>query len=191
MVAGRIIDFYELDPKMIHVATTFFSFTKDSLAQINYIIGDARLSLQKAHDVKYDVLVVDAFSGDSVPGHLLTKEMMDVYREHLTDRGILLIHATNRYVDLDSIAMQTATAAHAKICSKSSGTLEVWESPSFWIAITWDRGVYDKLIGDLKWDAEELRVGNRVWTDEYSSVISYIKQDFLFDSIKNFAPFYW
>ena len=108
--------FYELDPMVVEIAERQFSFQRLSPAKAQYVLGDGRLSLEREAPRNYDLLAIDAFSGDSIPMHLITREAMAVYLKHLNPGGALVFQATNRYVDLlpvirrlaDEFGMQTA-----------------------------------------------------------------------------------
>jgi hypothetical protein len=92
--------FYELDPLVIQVAQSAFTFLDDSSARVEIVPGDARLSLAREPDQGFDVLVLDAFSSDAVPVHLLTREAFALYARHLAPGGVLALHATTRHLDL-------------------------------------------------------------------------------------------
>lgn len=92
--------FYEIDPNVTRMARTYFTFLDDSAAQIEIAEGDARLSLEREPPQRFDVLVIDAFSSDAIPVHLLTTEAFAGYRRHLRDDGVLAVHVSNRHVDL-------------------------------------------------------------------------------------------
>lgn len=108
--------FYELDPMVVEIAERQFSFQHLSPVKAKYVLGDGRLSLEREAPRNYDLLAIDAFSGDSIPMHLITREAMAVYLKHLNPDGALVFQATNRYVDLlpvirrlaDEFGMQTA-----------------------------------------------------------------------------------
>jgi len=108
--------FYELDPMVVEIAERQFSFQRLSPAKAKYVLGDGRLSLEREAPRGYDLLAIDAFSGDSIPMHLITREAMEVYVKHLRPDGVIVFQATNRYVDLlpvirrlaDEFGMQTA-----------------------------------------------------------------------------------
>ena len=108
--------FYELDPMVVDIAERQFSFQRLSPVKAKYVLGDGRLSLEREAPRGYDLLAIDAFSGDSIPMHLITREAMEVYVKHLSPDGALVFQATNRYVDLlpvirrlaDEFGMQTA-----------------------------------------------------------------------------------
>jgi hypothetical protein len=104
---GDYIRFYEINPGVLQLSDKYFTYRKDSPAKIEVALGDARVLMeierQRGESQKYDVLVVDAFSSDAIPVHLLTRECFQTYRYHLKEDGILAIHITNRYFDLSPI----------------------------------------------------------------------------------------
>ncbi len=104
---GDYIRFYEINPEVVRLSDRYFTYRKDSQAQIDVVLGDARVSMererQKGEPQKFDVLAVDAFSSDAIPVHLLTRECFQTYLYHLKDDGILAMHITNRYFDLGPV----------------------------------------------------------------------------------------
>ncbi len=107
---GDVYRFYEINPQVIELARSEFSFLGESKARIETVLGDARLSLEREAPQAFDVLAVDAFSGDSVPVHLITAEAMDVYLRHLDENGIIAFHVTNRFLWLPPVVEEIARA---------------------------------------------------------------------------------
>ena len=105
---GDTFRFYEIDPQVAAVAMSEFSFLEDSPAQTEIILGDGRLSLERESPQAYDVLAIDAFSGDSIPMHLLTREAMETYLKHLKPDGVIVFQATNRFVDIAPVVERVA-----------------------------------------------------------------------------------
>ncbi|MET0508251.1 MAG: fused MFS/spermidine synthase, partial [Burkholderiaceae bacterium] len=101
--SGDIFRLYELNPTVFEVADRWFSYINDSPATIEKVTGDARLVMEREPDQQFDVLAVDAFSSDSIPVHLLTTEAVAVYKRHLSERGVVLFHISNRYLDLAGV----------------------------------------------------------------------------------------
>jgi spermidine synthase len=107
--------FYEIDPLIVELATRHFSFLRATKAKVEHVIGDGRLSLEREPSRGFDLLAIDAFSGDAVPMHLLTREAMAIYVRHLKPGGAIVFQATNRFVNLmpvirrlaDEFGMQT------------------------------------------------------------------------------------
>ena len=111
---GDRFTFYEINPAVRDMAETYFFYLRDARdrgAAIDIMLGDARLALDRQPPQDFDLLVLDAFSGDSVPVHLLTREAMEIYRRHIAAGGIIAIHATNSYLYLFPLARALADAA--------------------------------------------------------------------------------
>jgi spermidine synthase len=121
------VDFWDIDPKAIRIARDFFTFVSDSPGQIRITRTDGRKGLEASH-VDYDVIVIDAFTGDGIPAHLLTRQALATYFSRLANRhGVLLIHATNRYSTIFPIVGATAHTlnwASFKVTTKISKTTE-------------------------------------------------------------------
>ncbi len=107
---GDVYRFYEINPQVNAIAQREFSFLKDSLASVDLVLGDARLSLEAQPPQHFNVLAVDAFSGDSVPVHLITREAMAVYLKHLAPQGIIAFHVTNQFLSLAPVVQRIAAA---------------------------------------------------------------------------------
>jgi len=176
------IDFFELDRSVYDIATKYFSFLESSKAKINYIIGDARLSLDQVKDKEYDLIISDVFGGDSIPVHMITREALLKYRKYLGDEGIVLFHISSRCIKPKNVLMKTAASTGAKVCYSKSKHISYYIPSSEWLAVTWDTDIFETLTSDLGWIAEdENSVKNlRVWTDLYSSVIPYMSFDKFF-----------
>jgi hypothetical protein len=192
--AGQTMDFYELDPDIVQIADKYFSFLRDSRAQVNSITGDARINLSKSR-ARYDVMIIDAFSGDSVPVHLLTTEAVMEYRKHLTKNGVILFHISNSYLDLWPVISSNARflGGHALLAWNEPKPNKIFKF-SKWAAVTWDKNREGALISRLGWsEAEFKRTAKefRPWTDNYSCILSILKTSVFGDSLKTFMPFYW
>jgi hypothetical protein len=107
---GDLFRFYEIDPQVAAVAMTEFSYLRGSPAQIDVVLGDGRLSLEREAPQRYDLLAIDAFAGDSIPMHLLTREAMAVYVKHLAPDGVMVFQATNRFVGIAPVVERLAAA---------------------------------------------------------------------------------
>ena len=106
---GDSFTFYEISPRVVDVAHSEFTFLRDTAATTEVVLGDGRLSLEREPPRRYDVLGIDAFAGDSIPMHLLTREAMEQYVRHLTRDGVIVFQATNRYVDLMPVVKRLAS----------------------------------------------------------------------------------
>jgi SAM-dependent methyltransferase len=107
---GDTYRFYEIDPQVVDIAATEFDYLKRSQARVEVVLGDARLRLERETNQRFDVLIIDAFSGDSIPTHLLTREAFAIYRHHMRPNGVIAVHVSNRYLVLDPVV---AALAHA------------------------------------------------------------------------------
>ena len=168
--------FYELNPNVEKVAQQYFSYLEETPAETRVVLGDARLSLERslAKDgaIGYQLLVLDAFSSDAIPMHLLTKEAMDVYLQHLSKDGILAVHVSNRFLNLPplvrNLAEDAGYRAEQVVCLRSEEQLY---SASHWVIVTRNQDFWDKpeVQSRLQDWGEEPR--NRVrWTDDYGSL---------------------
>src|SRR5207344_1686622 len=102
---GEAWRIFEIDPVIIGIASNprYFTFLKHCLPQPDIVLGDARLTMAKQADGTFDLIIVDAFSSDAVPVHLMTAEAIRLYLDKVTEKGIVLLHISNRYLDLDSV----------------------------------------------------------------------------------------
>jgi len=105
---GDLYRFYEINPAMVIIANEQFSFLRDSQAKVEIVMGDARLSLEREPNQNFDVLILDAFSSDAVPTHLLTREAFDVYNRHLKPDGIIAVHVSSRHLRLAPVVARLA-----------------------------------------------------------------------------------
>ena len=106
---GESLTFYELDPAIVNIAQSLFTYLDDCPADVRMVVGDARLQLEQAPDHSYDIIMVDAFSSDAIPTHLLTREALSLYDKKLAPQGTLVFHITNRYYDLAAVLKSTTT----------------------------------------------------------------------------------
>ena len=106
---GDHYSFYEINSLDVQIANQEFTFLRDSQANIDIVLGDARLSLERQSPQAFDILAVDAFSGDSIPVHLLTRQAFDLYFRHLKTDGVLAVHISNKYLDLEPVVAAAAT----------------------------------------------------------------------------------
>jgi hypothetical protein len=174
---GQEFTFFEIDPVVIRIAgdPKMFTFLSESPAKVNIVAGDARLTLAKAPAKHYGVIVIDAFSSDAIPLHLLTREALAVYRSKLADDGVLMFHISNRYVDLAPVLGDLAGDAGllAQVrhdlskADPSSGRL-----PSQWVLMT---PCATSQVPGGAWEPLGPRPGVRVWTDDYSNLVGAVR----------------
>src|SRR5262249_51887740 len=108
--AGDYFRFYEINPLVLRLARTQFTFLNDCKARLDAALGDARLSLEREAPENFDVLAVDAFSSDAIPVHLLTREAFELYFRHLKSSGVLAVHVSNKHLDLPPVVKLAAVA---------------------------------------------------------------------------------
>jgi SAM-dependent methyltransferase len=198
---ARLVDhyrFYEINPVVEGLAREFFYFLEECKGKVDVVIGDARLALEREDDQGYDLLVLDAFSSDAVPVHLLTFEAFEEYARHLKPDGVICVHISNRHLDL------------SPVCSRAAGHLGFWSltwcsgvnpytgsSLAEWVVMTHDevfKGRFEAQARGLRRAEEEAGrldryrpyFGNsrsvpampesfRAWTDDYSNLFSILR----------------
>lgn len=190
---GEEMDFFELDPDMVFFVNVF-DYLENSNANLNFYMEDARIALGKTPREHYNLLIIDAFSGDSVPVHLLTTDAILEYKRHMKSDGLILFHISNRYLDLAPVLFSNAKAVNAFALSDSNEAQGPALHASKWMALTWDRKINHTLVSKLQWQdisSYPKMKALRPWTDKYSNIPSVMKLNPFVDSIKRFTPFYW
>jgi len=179
---GDSFRFYEINPQVIAIATNpaYFTYLADSQGSVQIVLGDARLSLEREAErgqiQSFDAIIVDAFSGDAVPVHLLTLEAFAVYRKLLRQPdGVLAIHITNTYLNLRPVVLASAVYYHlnsAWIRSTGDGVIS---SDSEWILLS--QGALPATNGKpaISFSAP-VAVDFRPWTDDYSDLLSVLRR---------------
>lgn len=175
--AGDEMRIYEINDQVLDLARSEFSYLADSRARIVPVLGDARLVLEREPPQNFDLLVMDAFSGDSVPTHLLTREAMQVYFRHLKPDGLLAVNISNRYLDLRPVIAAAAEALgrRALIIAAQPDPGDRFCLYSVWVLIV-DRERLASLPADLQ-QAEVLvpRPGFAAWTDAFSNLFGILR----------------
>jgi SAM-dependent methyltransferase len=173
--AGDAYQFYEINPQVIELAKTEFSFLSDSKAAIAIRTGDARLSLERETGPLYDVFLADAFSGDAIPVHLLTEEAFAVYLRHLKPEGILAVHVSNQYLDLAPVVAQLAAVygLTARWVHSPKDDEHLYAQAD-WIVMTRDAAFFARpeMAGARRIAP---RPGLRLWTDDYNNLLQVFK----------------
>jgi hypothetical protein len=177
---GQRWTFYELDPAVERIARNenLFTYLARCGNRCRVVIGDARLSLQQASET-YALIVVDAFSSDAIPVHLLTREALELYLSHLAPDGVLVFHVSNRHLRLSPIVARLATDAKLSALEQSytpSGVeRELGVTASTWIVLTRRPAVLDPLRRDTRWSEPELKASTPLWTDDFSNILSALR----------------
>ncbi len=169
---GDVFRFYEINPRVETIAKNVFTYLRESKAQIEIAHGDARLSMEAEPPQRYDVIAVDAFSGDAIPVHLLTAEAIQLYQRHLRPGGIIAFHISNLYLDLAPVVKQQAD--HAGLKAVIIATAEDSETGAYnadWVLVTANEE-FLALPAVSEASAEIApRPQLRLWTDDYSSLL--------------------
>jgi hypothetical protein len=175
---GRLGDYYryyEINPLVLNIARTQFYFLPDCKAKLEVAMGDARLSMEREQPQNFDVLAIDAFSSDSIPVHLLTKEAIALYFRHLQPDGILAVHISNRYLNLQPV-LAGETEALGKI-ARVIDTEDDEDTDVFgatWVLITSPAtGFQREELTNTSALAPKVTV--RLWTDDYSNLFKILK----------------
>lgn len=174
---GDHFQFYEINPQVIELAKSHFTFLSDSKAEIGIATGDARLSLERETvPPYYDVFLADAFSGDAIPVHLLTTEAFDLYLRHLKPSGILAVHISNDYLDLAPVVAQLASA-HGLIARRIHSPKDDAHlySQADWIVMTRDAAFFGKPEIASRAKSIEPHPGLRLWTDDYNNLLQVLR----------------
>jgi hypothetical protein len=179
--AGDTIRFYELDPDVLALAKSHFSYLNSSPAQLEFVIGDARLSLERELErgkpQRYDVLVIDAFSSDSIPVHLITREAVELFFEHLAPDGILAVHISNRFLDLKPVLANIARASGLRAYLVSDSPNEGSSaSMTDWVLLarTEEPFGHEKLTVAAPIDPNPQF---SLWTDQFNNLIDVLKSN--------------
>jgi SAM-dependent methyltransferase len=180
---GQQWRFYEIDPAMVAIARDPARFTFLSRCQPNadIVLGDARMTLARQRAGGADIVVIDAFSSDSIPTHLLTREAMAVYGRRLAPDGLLLIHISNRYLDLRPVLAAGARAGgwHAALRHYRPSVQDAarFYTASIWVAMSRDSVRLRQLTRDPRnpWQALPVRAGFSTWTDDHASILPILK----------------
>jgi hypothetical protein len=167
------LDYYEIDADVVHIArdSGLFTFLRDCKPDAHITLGDARLTIADAKDARYDVIVVDAFSSDSIPVHLLTREALRIYLSRLNPGGIIITHISNNHLDLTGVV--TETAASVKLIARLYDEDEVAGlDPMIKFSTVMALARKEQDFGSMKdWDLQKPAAGQHPWTDDFSNLL--------------------
>ena len=173
---GDRIRFYDINPAVQPIARNVFTYIRDSGAQIDVVEGDARTSLAREEPQNFDVLVIDAFSGDAIPIHLLTQEALALYRRHLAPNGILAFHISNRHVNLGPAIDLVARSAGMQAMRVSTDTTpDPGEYTSTWMLATASSSFFAQPQVASVARLQKPVPGLKVWTDDYSAILPLLR----------------
>jgi len=177
---GQQWTFYEIDPAIERIARDerYFTFLGQCGSACKVVLGDARLSLAAASDVRYNLMVLDAFSSDAIPMHLLTHEAMAVYLSRLAPHGVLAFHISNRHLALNGIVGRLAQAnGLVALQKRDRKRTEGWpedKTASEWVVLGRSREDLGPLTDDQSWTAAPVTADTPLWTDDFSNILSVL-----------------
>ena len=174
--AGDVFRFYEINPLVEQMAHQHFTYLGDSHARIETVLGDARISLANESPQNYDVLLVDAFSGDAIPVHLLTSQAVSLYLRHLRSGGIIAFHVSNRYLALETVVQQEADHAglHAALIESDDDDSRD-EYGASWVLVTRNEAFLAQPAVRMSASRIDSVKGLRLWTDDYNSLLPLLR----------------
>jgi len=183
-LVGREFTFFEIDPAVERIARdpAYFHYLDDCLARLRVVIGDARLSLGREPDRAFGLIVLDAFSGDAIPLHLLTREALRIYLAKLADRGLIALHITNKYLDLlpavEALALDAGLAG--RFMDETDRPLPLNElvygrQYSHWVVLARRQADLARISRYPGWRPLAVRSTRPVWTDDYSDLLDLLR----------------
>jgi SAM-dependent methyltransferase len=176
---GDYVRIYEINPYVKELAESRFTYLKNSQAKVDVALGDARLSMEQEPSQQFDVLALDAFSSDAIPVHLLTREAVEIYQRHLKPDGVLAVHISNRYLDLEPVVENIAREFKLKtaVISNDDNDDNWWIYSSTWVLLTRNTELLEKSAISLAASTKD-RSTNTVpmWTDDYASLFQILQK---------------
>lgn len=173
---GQQWDFYDIDPAIVRMASEprLFTFLSDcTRGTYRVILGDARLKLREAPEGQYGVIVMDAFSSDSVPTHLLTSQALELYLTKLAPDGVIAFHISNRYLNLEPLLGGLARhAGLSALIRRDAGGNIPWKYSSTWVVMARNDAALGVIASDSRWVKLQ---GAMVWTDDFSNILGVLK----------------
>jgi hypothetical protein len=177
---GQPWTFYEIDPLVRDLALDprYFTMLSDCVPSATVVLGDARLSLAREPERRFGILIVDAFSSDTIPMHLLTREAVALYLSRLEEDGWLVFHITNRHLELEPVLAEVAaTSGMVAVAQQDLGEQRSHAGrwPSHWVVMAKRRDALGILTVDRRWHEATRKPGMAVWTDDFSNVLSALR----------------
>jgi hypothetical protein len=175
---GEDWKFFEIDQSMVDTARDprYFTFIQNCEPDLKPVIGDARLTFAKEPDGIYDLIIVDAYSSDAIPIHLATEEAMEIYKQKLAPQGAVVMHVSNRHLELSSVVVGIAEANDLKswVYSEDSGRDNEYIFSTSVVVSAREEADVGALASSDKWALTEAEDHQRVWTDDYSNVLGAV-----------------
>ena len=180
--AGQAWTFYEIDPAVVRIASDprYFTYLKDCAPDARIVVGDARIRLAGATRSEYALIIIDAYSSDAIPIHLLTREAFELYVDKLAPGGMLALNISNRHFELKTVLGNVARDLKLAFRTRDNLQLTEAEQDRGWMASEWavmarttaDLGT---LATDPRWVLPEIQPGTSVWTDDFNNLFSVLK----------------
>jgi hypothetical protein len=174
--AGDTYRAYELNPAVLELARRRFTFLSDSRAKVETALGDARLVLQREAPQHFDLLAVDAFSSDSIPVHLITREAIHAYRRHVNDDGVIAFHISNRYLDLTTVVLRLAEEigwSAIRVVDDPRDNSALYRSD--WVLVTANKALIDALAVQHAITPIVPDPTLPIWTDDFNNLFRILK----------------
>ena len=174
---GEDWTYYEIDPLVRHIATAtpYFSFLRECAPGARIELGDARLTLRRAPPQSFDVLVLDAFSSDAIPVHLLTREAMTLYLDKLRPGGVVLLHVSNRYLDLAPVLARIAQDLKLEFRMQQFRMMGPNIPHSDWVVLARSAQDLGPMADDPRWQRSKPMASAPLWTDSFSNILDVLK----------------
>jgi SAM-dependent methyltransferase len=170
---NRHITFFDVDKQVYDIAHGFFTYLRRCADACDVVIGDGRLSIGKAPDKEFDVLMLDAFNSDSIPAHLVSREAVQIYLKKLKPDGLILFHVSNRYMDVESLVSAVALDAGLKGLVRYDDDEEATgKASSDYVVVARHEEDFKELNEDENWSEVEKHPGIEAWTDDYSNMLA-------------------
>ncbi len=183
---GQLLTFFEIDPAIERIAKDprYFTYLQDCRARYQVVLGDARLSLEKVPDGAFDLIVLDAFSSDAIPIHLVTREALSLYVSKLKEKGIILFHLSNQYLDLKPVVANLARDAGLTCLIeddryKTEADQQARHYRSTWAAMARRPADLGELAEDPRWEHSPGDPRGVLWTDSFSNIVRAVKWGWL------------
>jgi hypothetical protein len=173
---GDVFRFYEINHQITEIAQSLFFYLRESKARIQIVEGDGRLSLERDSSRRFDVLALDAFSGDAIPVHLLTEQAMALYTKHLKPDGVIAFHVSNNYLDLAPVIRQIAErSGYRAVLVRSHRDEDDLILTADWVLVTNNQDVLENPAITIRSKPIAGRKGLRIWTDQYNNLLQILK----------------
>jgi hypothetical protein len=175
---GENWKFFEIDQSMVDTARDpkYFTYIKICEPDLKPVIGDARLTFAREPDGVYDMIIVDAYSSDAIPIHLATREAMAIYKAKLAPQGVVVMHVSNRHLELESVVVGIANANDMKswVYDEDSGRDNEYIFATDVVVCARAEADVGALASSDKWEQTDPTPGERVWTDDYSNILGAV-----------------